>query len=126
MASTTSGLVTNASDYEKLGLSQMGRDLIFGLTTPRSDASEDCLTLNIWTKPQVGEAKKAVLLFIYGGGYVSGKTRALLSTNMTECSWFAGSTAVPWYDGATLADEDDVVVVTFKYCYSFPQGGLRL
>ena len=51
MASTTSGLVTNASDYEKLGLSQVGRDLIFGLTTPRSDASEVCLTLNIWTKP---------------------------------------------------------------------------
>lgn len=24
--------------------------------------SEDCLTLNIWTKPQVGESKKAVLV----------------------------------------------------------------
>ena len=115
MASTTSGLVTNANDYEKLGLSQTGRDLIFGLTTPRTDTSEDCLTLNIWTKPQVGETKKAVLLFIYGRGYVSGKTRArFLSTNMTKCSWSAGSSAVPWYYGATLADENDVVVVTFK------------
>ena len=120
MASTTSGLVANATDYEKLGLSPTALDLILGLTTPRGDASEDCLTLNIWTKPQVGEAKKAVLLFIYGGGYVSGMTRALLSTKMTKCSWFAGSSAIPWYDGATLADEDDVVVVTFKYCYSFP------
>lgn len=29
---------------------------------------EDCLTLNVWTKPQVGEKAKAVLLFIHGGG----------------------------------------------------------
>jgi carboxylesterase type B len=30
--------------------------------------SEDCLTLNVWTKPQTGEKKKAVLLWIHGGG----------------------------------------------------------
>jgi hypothetical protein len=30
--------------------------------------SEDCLYLNIWTKPQIGEKKKAVLVWIYGGG----------------------------------------------------------
>ena len=29
---------------------------------------EDCLTLNVWTKPQMGEKAKAVLFFIYGGG----------------------------------------------------------
>lgn len=29
---------------------------------------EDCLTLNVWTKPQVGEKAKAVLFFIHGGG----------------------------------------------------------
>lgn len=29
---------------------------------------EDCLTLNVWTKPQTGEKAKAVLFFIYGGG----------------------------------------------------------
>lgn len=29
---------------------------------------EDCLTLNVWTKPHVGEKAKAVLLFIHGGG----------------------------------------------------------
>jgi cholinesterase len=32
---------------------------------------EDCLKLNIWTKPQVGEKKKAVLFWIYGGGKYS-------------------------------------------------------
>jgi cholinesterase len=30
--------------------------------------SEDCLGLNIWTKPQTGEKSKAVLVWIYGGG----------------------------------------------------------
>lgn len=30
--------------------------------------SDDCLTLNVWTKPQVGETRKAVLVFFYGGG----------------------------------------------------------
>ena len=29
---------------------------------------EDCLTLDVWTKPQVGEKAKAVLFFIHGGG----------------------------------------------------------
>ena len=30
--------------------------------------SEDCLTLNIWTKPQTGEKSKAVFVWIHGGG----------------------------------------------------------
>ena len=34
--------------------------------------SEDCLTLNVWTKPQTGEKRKAVLLWIHGGGWQSG------------------------------------------------------
>ena len=34
--------------------------------------SEDCLTLNVWTQPQTGEAKKAVMVWIYGGGEIVG------------------------------------------------------
>lgn len=30
--------------------------------------SEDCLSLNVWTKPQSGESSKAVLFWIFGGG----------------------------------------------------------
>ena len=30
--------------------------------------SEDCLSVNVWTKPQTGEANKAVLFWIFGGG----------------------------------------------------------
>lgn len=35
--------------------------------------SEDCLTLNVWTQPQTGETSKAVLVWIHGGAYISGK-----------------------------------------------------
>lgn len=59
--------------------------------------SEDCLTLNVWTKPQTGERKKAVLLWIHGGGYIAGSSNAAT------------------YDGARFADREDVVIVSIKY-----------
>jgi cholinesterase len=58
--------------------------------------NEDCLNLNVWTQPQTGEAKKAVLVWIYGGGFTK------------------GSSAIPAYNGANLAGLEDVVVVSFK------------
>jgi carboxylesterase type B len=57
---------------------------------------EDCLTLNVWTKPDSGEKAKAVLIWIYGGGFA------------------LGNTASPSYNGARLAAEHDVVVVSMK------------
>ena len=57
--------------------------------------SEDCLTLNVWV-PTGGEKSKAVMIFIYGGGYKS------------------GSTQISMYDGQNLAAEQDVIVVTLK------------
>ncbi len=56
--------------------------------------SEDCLYLNIWTPVQAHKA--AVLVWIYGGGFVS------------------GSGSVPIYDGTELAKQG-IVVVTFNY-----------
>ncbi|CZT01075.1 related to acetylcholinesterase precursor [Rhynchosporium agropyri] len=61
------------------------------------EESEDCLSLNVWTRPQNGQAKKAVLMWIYGGGYST------------------GSASIPAYNGARLAAREDVVVVTFNY-----------
>ncbi|KAK0728899.1 Alpha/Beta hydrolase protein [Lasiosphaeria miniovina] len=122
MASTTSGLATNASDYEKLGLTPAGRDVIFALTTPPGNASEDCLTLNIWTKPQTGEAEKAVLLFIYGGGYVTDQRLAVEwvrdnirnfggdPTRITLFGQSAGASSVDYY---SYAWADDPVVHAF-------------
>jgi len=59
--------------------------------------SEDCLTLNVWTKPQIGESKKAVMLWIYGGAFTSG---------------YSGD---PLYNGQYIADQEDVVIVSIKY-----------
>jgi cholinesterase len=57
--------------------------------------SEDCLTLNVWV-PSGGEASKAVLLWIYGGGFSTGT-----SDN-------------PTYNGQNIAAQEDVIVVSIK------------
>ncbi|KAH9216473.1 carboxylesterase [Leptodontidium sp. 2 PMI_412] len=67
--------------------------------------SEDCLTLNIWTKPQVGDRKKAVLVWVYGGAYTIGSSRS------------------PEYNGQYFADQTDVILVSFNYrlnIFGFP------
>lgn len=62
----------------------------------KSQFDEDCLSLNVWTKPQTGEAKKAVLVWIYGGAFKS------------------GSSSIGLYNGANIAEQEDVIVVSFK------------
>lgn len=57
---------------------------------------EDCLTLNVWT-PGLDEGARPVLVFIHGGG------------NAT------GGSDDPLHDGAALARDQDVVVVTLNY-----------
>ncbi|KAI8725704.1 Carboxylic ester hydrolase [Fusarium sp. LHS14.1] len=67
--------------------------------------SEDCLTLNIWTKPQVGESKKAILVWVHGGAYSFGSSRA------------------PDYNGEYIADQTDVVLISINYrlgLFGFP------
>lgn len=61
--------------------------------------SEDCLTLNVWSKggDPAAEEKKPVIVFIYGGRFS------------------AGTSNTPFYRGDLLADAQDVVVVTFNF-----------
>ncbi|MEJ2216262.1 MAG: carboxylesterase family protein [Gemmatimonadota bacterium] len=59
-------------------------------------ASEDCLTLNVWTPVARGGAALPVMVWIHGGGYVNGSGTAAL------------------YDGTQLAKQG-VVVVTINY-----------
>lgn len=82
---------------------------------------EDCLTVNVWSKTAassyepsfssasataaVAQSGKAVLLWIYGGGFSTGTSNA------------------PFYSGARLAQDEDVVVVSFNYrinVFGFP------
>jgi para-nitrobenzyl esterase len=74
--------------------------------------SEDCLTLNVWT-PAFGDGgKRPVLVWLHGGGFMS------------------GNGAWGYSDGARLAERGDVVVVTlnhrlnvFGYLYLAELGG---
>ncbi len=56
--------------------------------------SEDCLTLNVWSRSDGAQAP--VVVFIHGGGFT------------------AGSTLDPWYDGAAFAQRG-IVFVSLQY-----------
>src|SRR5690606_21994850 len=59
----------------------------------------------VWTKPQTGEKKKAVIVWIYGGAFT------------------VGDAAAPVSYGASLANNEDVVVVAPNYrvnVFGFP------
>jgi para-nitrobenzyl esterase len=62
---------------------------------PATPIAEDCLYLNVWA-PKKGAEKKAVLVYIYGGGFRS------------------GGTGCDIYDGMAMAKKD-VVFVSINY-----------
>lgn len=72
-------------------------DESIGRSLGRPLGQEDCLYLNIWTPASRAERPRPVLVFVHGGSNVTGYT------------------ADPVYDGATLAREQDMVVVTVNY-----------
>ncbi len=73
-----------------------GRSFFF--TGPEMVEGESCLNLNVWS-PSVSDGKKrAVMVWIHGGGFQSGASNDLDS-----------------YDGANLARIGDVVVVSVNH-----------
>lgn len=72
-----------------------GGDQVLG-THGSPPFDEDCLTLNVWT-PAADGAKRPVLVWIHGGGFIS------------------GSGSMPGYHGDTFARDGDLVVVTVNY-----------
>jgi acetylcholinesterase len=67
--------------------------------SPNTDCSENCLYLNIWVPVSSSQATAptAVLVWIYGGGFVT------------------GSTALDLYDGRVLAATNNIIVVSMQY-----------
>ncbi len=63
---------------------------------PKEPISEDCLYLNVWTGAKSVKEKRPVIVWIYGGGFVS------------------GGTACPIYDGETMAKKG-IVFVSANY-----------
>ena len=61
-----------------------------------ADVDEDCLTLNVWSPAGEDEALP-VLVWLHGGAFV------------------VGGSSAPTYNGARLAEEQHVVVVTVNY-----------
>uniref|UniRef100_A0A093UYT6 Carboxylic ester hydrolase n=2 Tax=Talaromyces marneffei TaxID=37727 RepID=A0A093UYT6_TALMA len=75
------------------------------LEQPGVQYSEDCLTLNIWTKRAANGTLKPVLFWIYGGGFNTGTTNN------------------PAYNGKYIVDREDVIIVSANYrlnIFGFP------
>jgi carboxylesterase type B len=67
-------------------------------TVTVAEKSEDCLNLNVWAPAAAQQGpKRAVMVFLYGGAFDQGK-----SSN-------------PLYDGAYLAANQDILLVSFNY-----------
>ncbi len=60
------------------------------------DWDEDCLTLNVAT-PALDDAARPVMVWIHGGAFLT------------------GTSATPWYNGASFARRGDLVVVSINY-----------
>jgi cholinesterase len=103
----------SAAFVNNSGLAAFGRDFL----QIGHNFSDDCLTLNVWTKPQSGERQKAVLVFFYGGGNNPSLPR-LENKLISILGYWLGATNNKQYDGARLANDEDVVVVTVKYVVS--------
>lgn len=95
MASTQTNTLLPRPE-QGLNFTAAGYQLLTEISQVNEQFSEDCLTLNVWTK-QKGEKKKAVMLWIHGGGFTGGSSNSSI------------------FNGAHLADQEDVVVVSIKY-----------
>lgn len=77
---------------------------IDSLTTPGS-LNEDCLYLNVWTPNPAPTKPLPVMVWIHGGGNVNGSTGDLIPLGVGGL----------FYNGRSLAETRDVVVVTTNY-----------
>src|SRR5882724_1998003 len=87
---------------DKFGASPMqAKPVPFSMWTeefliPKEPISEDCLNLNVWTGAKSAKEKRPVIVWIYGGGFMS------------------GGSGVPIYDGEAMAKKG-IVFVNINY-----------
>ncbi|KAI5920032.1 carboxylesterase [Camillea tinctor] len=98
---------TNPDALARAHITEVGARIIGNEGGSNDTYSEDCLTLNVWTKPQTGEEdkKKAVIVYVHGGAFSS------------------GGNASPYQTGAYFADQNGVVFVSINYrlnIFGFP------
>ncbi|KAN0106041.1 alpha/beta-hydrolase [Hyaloscypha variabilis] len=104
--SSSFGMGLVEPNYINSNITLVGMALVPILEQAGDTFSEDCLTLNVWTKPQVGEERKAVMIWIVGGGWTTGATNNVYGD-----------------DGEHIVDHEDVVVVSMNYrlnIFGFP------
>lgn len=67
--------------------------------------AEDCLYINVWRPAASDKRLRPVMMFIYGGGFTTGGSGKACGSSENK----------PMYDGAFMAADKNVVVVTFNY-----------
>ena len=87
----------NASYFKSACMQAPEDDLLVG-------QSEDCLYLNVFTPATLAPAEgRTVMIWIHGGGLISGRT-GVLDVIISLCLWLiAGSAAIAKYDGSSFA-----------------------
>ena len=76
--------------------------------------SEDCLTLNIWTKSPGSRHQKGVLLWIHGGSKLGFPKSVPKDKNPRSLGFTLGDTNTPFYNGQYLVDAQDIIFVSIK------------
>lgn len=113
-SSITGNKTIDPGRYANITITPVAVQLLLEMNQWATNQSEDCLTLNVWTRPQTGEGNKAVLVWIHGGAYISGDSSAFSWMIHNADVRSIGGSAVPWYNGQYLAGKEDVVVVSIK------------
>ena len=103
-AESTAGEGRFAAPQAKKAMSGVYQATTYGPACPQSDStrapasvSEDCLSVNVWRPADRGDAPLPVMVWIYGGAFVTGYN------------------ANPLYQGDYLAAKNDVIVVAVNY-----------
>jgi para-nitrobenzyl esterase len=84
---------TGVRRADKFGAACLQTEAFGNLHLRGEQSSEDCLFLNIWAPSRIGKTKLPVIVWLYGGGFVT------------------GDASEPRYDGENLAKKGVIIVI---------------